>query len=66
MFLTNQRRCKLKHGKRPTRAQKIRLTKVGLNPDNWLVITDHNKILTVVNRESKKTREIGGAECQKF
>ena len=52
----------MRHGKRPTRAQKIRLTKAGLNPDNWLVITDHYKILTIINKESKKTREIGGAK----
>lgn len=28
----------MKHGKKPTRAQKIRLGQAGLSPENWLVI----------------------------
>ena len=28
----------MRHGKKPTRAQKIRLGKAGLSPENWLVL----------------------------
>lgn len=30
----------MRHGKKPTRKQKIRLGKAGLSPDNWLVIKE--------------------------
>lgn len=29
----------MRHGKKPTRKQKIRLGQAGLSPDNWLVIS---------------------------
>lgn len=50
----------MKHGKRPTRAQKIRIKSHGLNPDNWLVVTDHQGVFEIVHRDSKKLRKIGG------
>ena len=28
----------MRHGKKPTRAQKIRLGQAGLAPENWLVV----------------------------
>lgn len=28
----------MKHGKKPTRAQKARIGKAGLSPENWLVV----------------------------
>jgi hypothetical protein len=48
----------MKHGKRPTKAQKIRMKGCGLNPDNWLVITDHNGVFLVVNRVSGKAKSL--------
>jgi len=48
----------MKHGKRPTRAQKIRMERCGLNPENWLVITDHNGVFQVVHRVSGKARRL--------
>lgn len=48
----------MRHGKRPTRAQKIRIKKLGLNPDNWLVITDHNGTFEIVHRLSGKARKL--------
>jgi len=30
----------VRHGKKPTRKQKIRLGKAGLSPDNWLVVKE--------------------------
>jgi hypothetical protein len=47
----------LKHGKKPTRAQKIRIKFKGLNPDNWLVVKDCPQCFEVVHRVSGKTRE---------
>lgn len=48
----------MKHGKRPTKAQKIRIKQHGLNPDNWLVITDHNGVFLIVNKISSKTKSL--------
>ncbi|WP_420795748.1 DUF6906 family protein [Desulforamulus putei] len=50
----------MKHGKRPTRAQKIRIKSLGLNPDNWLVVKDCRECFQVVHKVSGKTRKIGG------
>lgn len=48
----------MKHGKRPTRAQKIRMEKCGLNSKNWLVVTDHKGVFLVVNRVTGKARRL--------
>ena len=48
----------LKHGKRPTRAQKQRLKSLGLNPDNWLIVKDCPECFVVENRISCKTRTL--------
>ena len=44
--------------KRPTRQQKIFLKSKGLNPDNWLVVSDDRNKLVVVHRQSLKTKTI--------
>ena len=31
----------MRHGKKPTRKQKIRLGQAGLSPENWLVIREN-------------------------
>ena len=30
----------MRHGKKPTRKQKIRLGQAGLSPENWLVVRE--------------------------
>ena len=54
----------LKHGKRPTRAQKIRIKSFGLNPENWLVVKDCKDCFEVVHRVSGKTRTLKRNEAQ--
>lgn len=46
------------HGKRPTRQQKILLKSKGLNPDNWLVISDDRYRIVVMHRHSLKPKTI--------
>ncbi len=48
----------MKHGKRPTRAQKIRLKGYKLNPDNWLVVKDCREKFEIVNRLTGKIRTL--------
>lgn len=48
----------MKHGKRPTRAQKITIKAIGLNPENWLVVKNCGEGLEVVHRHSGNTRII--------
>ena len=40
----------MRHGKKPTRKQKIRLGRVGLSPENWLIVKDTPVELVVVSR----------------
>lgn len=46
----------MRHGKRPTRAQKIMLQKRRLNPNNWLIIRDDVRMLILKNRVSGNVR----------
>lgn len=48
----------MKNGKRPTRAQKMLMTKHRLNYNNWLVVKDTSTEMVIVHRESGKTRTI--------
>ena len=48
----------MRHGKKPTRKQKIRLGQAGLSPENWLVVKNTQEFLEVVSRTSLK--KIGG------
>lgn len=45
-------------GKRPTLAQKKLLKAKGLNPDNWLVISDEQYRLIIMHRQSLKQKTI--------
>ena len=45
-------------GKRPTLAQKKLLKAKGLNPDNWLVVSDDQYRLIVMHRHSQKSKTI--------
>lgn len=44
--------------KKPTREQKIFLRSKGLNPDNWLVVSDDRYRLIVMHRHSLKHKTI--------
>lgn len=48
----------MKHGKRPTRSQKIKLKELGLVPENWLIIRDDVKLLIIENKQSGKIRTL--------
>lgn len=45
-------------GKRPTLAQKKLLKAKGLNPENWLVISEDWERIVVVHRDSLRKRTI--------
>lgn len=44
----------MKHGRLPTKKQKIMMRSHGLNPDNWLVVKDLLDTIEVVNRLTLK------------
>lgn len=46
----------MKHGKRPTRRQKIYISSLRLNPDNWLIISEDKNQLTMVHRHTDKIK----------
>ncbi len=48
----------VKHGKRPTRKQKILISNLRLNPDNWLVLSEDKEFLTVVHRHTDRVRKL--------
>lgn len=49
----------MKHGKKPTRAQKVRLGQAGLSPDNWLIIKNKpNGELVVMYKHTGTVRVI--------
>lgn len=48
----------MKHGKKPTVAQAKRISGMGLNYENWLVVKDTPDSMTIVHRVSGKQRVI--------
>lgn len=48
----------MKHGMKPTRAEKKIIASWGLNAENWLVVKHTPEIMLVEHRLSGKTREI--------
>lgn len=49
----------MKHGKKPTRAQKVRLGKAGLSPENWLIVKNKpNGELIVLHKHINTVRVI--------
>jgi hypothetical protein len=48
----------MKHGKRPTRKQKILISNLRLNPDNWLVLGEDKEFLIVVHRHTDRVRKL--------
>lgn len=49
----------MKHGKRPTVAQKQIISSAGLNPDNWLVVKNTTFCLEIVHRKTGKRETLG-------
>lgn len=48
----------MRHGKRPTLQQKIKLKELNLNCDNWLVVTDNKDEMVIVHKNTGNTRII--------
>lgn len=48
----------MKHGRRPTVAQKKFIQSKGLNAENWLVCKDTPEQMVLVHRHSDKTTRI--------
>ncbi len=46
----------MKHGKAPTRKQKMKIKKLGLNPENWLISKDNPNELVIVHRHTNTVR----------
>ncbi len=52
----------MRHGKKPTRRQKVRLGKAGLSPENWLILRDkHTGELVIVHKYTDRVRVIPAA-----
>jgi hypothetical protein len=54
----------MKHGKRPTVAQKKLISKWRLNPDNWLVTKHTSTEMHIVHRVTSNQRIIKDAKCE--
>ncbi len=49
----------MRHGKKPTRAQKIRLGQAGLAPENWLVVKQKpNGELVILHKYTSTIRVV--------
>lgn len=48
----------MRHGKRPTRAQKITISKFGLNWENWLIIRASKSYLILLHKHTNRVRKI--------
>ncbi|WP_397359520.1 DUF6906 family protein [Oscillibacter sp.] len=49
----------MRHGKKPTRKQKIRLGQAGLSPENWLVVKQkRNGELVILHKTNDQIRVV--------
>lgn len=48
----------MKHGKNPTRKQKMLIQAAHLNSENWLIVKDTAEIMVIQNRQTDRTRTI--------
>lgn len=48
----------MKHGKAPSKAQKIFLRSYGKNPANWLIVKNTDKEMTITHRHTGTIRKI--------
>ncbi len=54
----------MKHGKTPTKAQKIFLRAYGFDPANWLIFKNTDKEMTIVHRHTETIRKIPKEKTQ--
>lgn len=54
----------MKHGKSPTKAQKITLAAYGLNLADWLVVKNTDKEMTITHRHTGTIRKIPKEKAQ--
>lgn len=54
----------MKHGKNPTRKQKMQIKAARLNCENWLVVKDSAEELILQNRQTGKLRTIRKELCK--
>lgn len=48
----------MKHGKKPTKRQKLFLKENKFNPKNWLIVKDCAECFEIVNRLTGKRRKL--------
>jgi len=48
----------MKHGKAPTKAQKILLRSYGLDPANWLIVKNTSNEMIISHRHTETIRKI--------
>ncbi len=48
----------MKHGKNPTRKQKMFIKKNKFNPENWLIVKDCSECFEIVHRLTGNRRKI--------
>ncbi len=48
----------MKHGKKPTVAQRNRIKKAKLDPENWLVSKDKTNVMVLRHRYFNQTRTV--------
>lgn len=48
----------MKHGKRPTRRQKILVKSMRLNPDNWFVEREDKSGMIIIHRDTGNVKVI--------
>lgn len=48
----------MRHGKRPTRAQKITINRYGLSCENWLVMRASKDYLILLHKHTNHVRKI--------
>lgn len=48
----------MKHGRRPTRTQKMVIKAAGLNPNNWLIVKNLSDRMHLVHRETGNERVV--------
>lgn len=54
----------MKHGKNPTRKQKIIIQAARLNCENWLVISENAEEIVLQSRQTGKIRSIRKEICK--
>lgn len=49
----------MKHGKKPTREQRLRIARAGLAPENWLVVKNRpDGVMVVLHKHTSRVRVI--------